>query len=247
MEDPEGVERLFLELASESRLGILRELLKRDLRTQEIARRLDLTATEAVRQLRRLSEASLVQRKPDGSYTVTEYGRLELHLISSSEFAFRHREYFLNHDVSRLPHQFVNRIGELSQTELRTDTIENFNKVGRMFSEAEEYVWAIGEQALASAGQTVNEKVRKGVKFRFLTSERLIPTSVNPPALTQNVEVRSLSDIPTIMAITDKEAVVCFRLIGGGVDYVGFYGMDPTFLSWAKDVFFYYWEEGKLV
>ncbi len=204
-----------------------------------------MTATEAVRQLQRLSEASLIRRKPDGSYTITEYGRLELHLSASSEFIFKHREYFLNHDVSCLPHQFVNRIGELSQTELTTDTIENFNRVGKMFSEAEEFVWAIGEQALESAGRTVNEKTSKGVKFRFLTPERLLLANVSPPATAQNVEVRSLSDIPAIMAITDKEAVVCLRLIGGGVDYAGFYGRDPIFLGWAGDLFRDQWERAK--
>ena len=51
LENDEGVEKLFFELASESRLSILRELQIENLKMQEIARRLDVTATEAFRQL----------------------------------------------------------------------------------------------------------------------------------------------------------------------------------------------------
>ena len=51
MGEESGLEKLFFELASESRLGILRELQKENLKMQEIARRLDVTPTEAFRQL----------------------------------------------------------------------------------------------------------------------------------------------------------------------------------------------------
>lgn len=51
MDADSGLEKLFFELASESRLGILRQLQKENLKMQEIARRLDITATEAFRQL----------------------------------------------------------------------------------------------------------------------------------------------------------------------------------------------------
>jgi len=52
-----GLEKLFFELASESRLGILTELQKHDAKMPEIARKLDLTNTETFRQLQRLNEA----------------------------------------------------------------------------------------------------------------------------------------------------------------------------------------------
>ena len=95
MENAESLDRLFFELASESRLNILRELQTKNLKMQEIARRLDLTATEAFRQLERLSTAFLVQRQPDGAYALTQYGKLELHLSSSMEFILKNKKYFL--------------------------------------------------------------------------------------------------------------------------------------------------------
>src|SRR3989337_1456236 len=91
LENNEGIEKLFFELASESRLGILRELQKENLKMQEIARRLDVTATEAFRQLQRRSEALLVQKQPEGTFAITQYGKLMLQLSSSLDFVFRHR------------------------------------------------------------------------------------------------------------------------------------------------------------
>lgn len=119
---------MFFEPASESRLSILRELQAGSLKMQEIARRLDVTATEAFRQLERLSAALLVQRQPEGSYAITLYGKLLLQLSSSFEFVFRHKEYFLSHDIWKLPPQFVNRIGEFSKTNLIMDVMESINK-----------------------------------------------------------------------------------------------------------------------
>ena len=238
MENKEGIESLFFELASESRLGILRELRTKNLKMQEIARRLDLTATEAVRQLKRLSEALLIQRQPEGSYTITEYGKLMLQLSSSLDFVFKHREYFLTHDLWRLPYQFVNRIGELSKTNLRTDTMESINKTEQILREAEQYVWGVGEGRFTEAmGTIANEQTRKGVEYKIL--------SPLPPGKLQSMENKTLSEIPAIFVLTEKEAVICFRLIGGKMDYAGFSGKDPVFLNWVKDLFLYHWDKGK--
>ena len=147
MEKSKGIEKLFFDLASESRLGIIRELKERNLKNNELGGKLDLTATEAFRQLQRLTEALIVQKNPDGTYAITSYGKLTLKLLQSIEFTFEHKAYFLNHDVWRLPYQFVNRIGELSRSRLSMDAIENMNRVGHMFNEAEKHAWAVGEKS----------------------------------------------------------------------------------------------------
>jgi len=127
LEKQERIEKLYFELASESRLGILREINVAGGKMREIARKLDLTTTETFRQLQRLNEALLVQKQPNGDYTITEYGRFVLQLSSSFEFLYKHRQYFSTHDFRRLPYQFQNRIGELSSASLGTDTMENIN------------------------------------------------------------------------------------------------------------------------
>jgi predicted transcriptional regulator len=246
LENDEGIEKLFFELASESRLSILRELRKENLKMHEIARRLDVTATEAFRQLQRLSEALLVQKQPEGTFAITQYGTLVLQLSSSIDFVFKHKNYFSTHDVWRLPHQFVNRIGELSQTSLIMNTIDGLNKGERMFMEAEHYAWAVVEGRVPELMDPImNEKIRKGLQVRMLFLESFLPPNAIPPAKLPNLENRTLSGIPAIIALTEKEAAICFHLVGGRTDYAGFFGSDSIFLNWVKDLFLYYWDKGK--
>ena len=246
MGNDEGVEKLFFELASESRLSILRELQNENLKMQEIARRLDVTATEAFRQLERLSAALLVRRQPDGAFAIAEYGKLVMQLSSSLEFVSKHKDYFSAHDIMRLPREFVNRLGELSQANLGTDTVENLNKGERAFAEAEEYGWGIAEGTVPEHMiPIINERIQRGIKFKFLIPENRFSANVSQPATPKNVEGRGLLDLPAIVVLSEKEAGVCFRQVGGRVDYAGFFGKDPTFLNWVKDLFLYYWDRGK--
>jgi predicted transcriptional regulator len=237
LENQEGIERLFFELASESRLSILRELREKNWKMNDVARKLDLTTTETFRQLQRLSEALLVQKQPEGTYATTQYGKLVLQLSSSLEFVFKHKQYFLTHDVWRLPPQFVNRVGELSQTNLIMGMMESTAKSSQMIGEAQQYMWGVSPEPLPQSFDALAKQIPKGVEYRILSPQ--------PPAKLPNLENRTLSNTPAIMALTEKEAGVSFRFIGGRMDYAAFFGKDPMFLNWVKDLFLYYWDKGK--
>jgi len=239
LDDTESLDRLFFELASESRLSILRELQSKNLKMQEIARRLDLTATEAFRQLERLSAALLVQRQPDGAYALTQYGRLELHLSSAMDFVLRNKQYFLTHDIWLLPRQFVNRIGELSQATLKMGLIESTFKSSQMIGEAKQRMWAISPEPLPQSFDTLATQIPEGVEYRILSPQL--------PVKFLNLENRTLTESPAILALTEKEAALCFRFMDGRVDYAGFIGDGEVFLNWVKDLFLYYWDKGKRV
>jgi len=129
--DEEGVERLFFELANESRLSILREINRQKGKMRETARKLDLTTTDTFRQLQRLSDALLVQKQNDGSYGITQYGIFVLRFSNSLEFLYKHKTFFSSHDFTGLPGQFLDRIGEsypklsLAQTSWRASMSYN--------------------------------------------------------------------------------------------------------------------------
>ena len=242
----EVLKKLLFELASESRLSIMSELQKENLKMQDIARRLDVTATEAFRQLQRLSEAGLVQKQPEGTFTITQYGKLVLHLSSSFEFISKHKDYFSAHDIMRLPPQFVSRLSELSQAELVMDTIKSLNKGEHALKEAQQYGWGIAEGTIPEhMGPIMEGQIQKGLKLRFIIPENSPLANLNPPQMTRNLEVRYLSELPAIVVLTEKEGSICFRQVGGRMDYAGFFGNHPAFLNWVKDLFLYYWEKTK--
>ena len=245
MEKSKGIEKLFFDLASESRLGIIRELKEQNLKNNELGAKLDLTATEAFRQLQHLTEELIISKLPDGTYTITNYGKITLQLIQSLEFTFEHKEYFLNHDVWRLPYQFVNRIGELSRSTLSMNTIENINRAVNMFSEADNYAWVMGEKVLESLGPAMARPTSKGAKFRFIGYESLLPNFNHVPGETPHIELRTLTDVPITIVCTDKEAAVCLPSTEGRMDYAAFYGKDQMLMNWVRELFLYYWDKGK--
>jgi predicted transcriptional regulator len=231
------LEKLFFELASESRLSILRELKEENLKMLEISRRLNVTATEACRQLERLSNTFLVQRQPDGTFMLAQYGKIVLQLSLSLNFVSKYSGYFSTHDLMGLPSQFVNRISELSNADLEMDVMKNIDKGCEAFLEAEQYGWGMGEsKAPEHMASAMNQRVQEGLKLRSLRPEMRIP-SIATPKLPKNVEVRCIPEVPATVILTEKTAGVCLRQIGGRMDFAGFLGKDPTFHRWAEELF----------
>ncbi|TFH23535.1 hypothetical protein E4G67_02975, partial [Candidatus Bathyarchaeota archaeon] len=116
----------------------------------EIARKTDITATEASRQIQRLADELIIQKQPDGAYILPNYGRLVLHFLPSIEFIFKNKQYFLIHDIWQLPYQFINRIGELSKGNLCTQVAETVNRIENMMKTSNEYVWVLTDQAMTT-------------------------------------------------------------------------------------------------
>jgi predicted transcriptional regulator len=245
MGDGEGLDKLLFDLASEDRLAILRELNLKALKMNEVAKKLGLTSTENFRQLQRLSEAKLIQKQPEGEYTLTEYGKLTLYLLPALEVTYKHRDYFLSHNIWTLPTAFVNRIGELAGASLSMDTIENVNHAAHVVSETEKYVWGLGDRALESVGPAMAQGMKGGVKYRFMFREALLPQY--KPVLDElpTVEKRTLLTIPGLIFCTEKEAALCLQTTDGRMDYTGFYGKDPAFVNWTRELFCYYWDRGQ--
>ena len=245
LENSEGIDRLFYELASESRLKILQELKINSRRMQELARKLDLTDTEAFRQLQRLSQSLLIQKQPDGAYSITEYGKLLLQFSESFEFALKFKHCLLTRNVWRLPEQFINRLGELSQATLSTDAVEMVNNAEQLILEAEKHLWIIGERPLSFLGEKVTEMVKKGVSVRLLFDANCSKFYENMPELKNVFEKRVILAIPAILIINEKSAGINILSIDGRSDNAIFYGKDPKILKWANDLFLYFWEQGK--
>src|SRR3972149_6770918 len=126
------------------------------------------------------------------------------------------------------------------------DTIENLNRGEQAFKESEEYGWGIAEGTVPeNMGPVMSGLMQRGVKLRFLLPENRLQADTDSPVVLKNLEMRTLIDIPALVVLTEKEGGVCFRQVGGKVDYAGFFGKDPKFHNWVKDLFLYYWDKGK--
>jgi len=245
MAEEKRLNTLFYELASEDRISILRELCLSQLKMQDIARKLDLTATEASRQLQRMSQAKLIERGHEGTYSTTQFGKLLLTLSASMELAYKYDDYFLAHDITRIPLPFVNRIGELAQAVLVSDLTLNLSRWESLLKNAEDHIWVMTPQVMSHLSQIMADKLRDGVKLRSIFCENIREIKTSLP-LGKNVERKFLHTVPVIMIVSEKEASISFPRLDGNVDYPSFFGSDSKFLNWANDLFLYHWEQAKM-
>jgi len=240
-----GISKFLFELASNRRVSILFEVEKQNLKMQQIAKALDMNVTETFRHLQRLGQSKLVEKKTDGTYAITSLGTLAIGFLSSLDFILKNGDYFLEHDLSCLPYEFVNRLGELSNGEFCGNTVTHFNRVREMVYEADEYIWAMAEQVESSHIQATNEKVSKGLQFRFIMQQELAKTVMIAPEVEHLKERRWLERICVTFLINEKESVVNFRRLDGQMDYIGFFGKDERFRKWTRDLFMYCWERAE--
>lgn len=248
-ESPEGEDRpgeLFFQLSNVDRRRILEEATRGSLKLNETARKLSMTPTETFRHLQRLTEGGLLVKLPDSKYGMTAYARLVLDSSSSLDFASRHREFFTDHDASRLPPEFRNRLGELSGGVLSTDSVASLNKLAEMFRDAKERIDLFVDVRYGAYDEITQRRVSEGVKLRVLTKESSMQEYKRMPRSSWvSGEYRVLHEHCAAMGITEREAAVTLPLANGKFDTVGFYGNDAFFLKWTGDLFRDQWEKAK--
>ena len=243
-EEESEISRVLFELASNRRASILFVVEKQNLKMQQIAKSLDMTVTETFRHLQRLSDAKLVEKKVDGTYAITSLGKLGTGFLMGFNFILKNADFFLEHDVFSLPYEFVNRLVELSSADCCQEAMSNMNRARKIVLEAEKFLWAIGEQVDSSHIQPTNDKMSKGLEFKFIMQQNLAKEFKN-----SQVEIlkgsRYVERIDVSLLVSEKEASVLFRRHNGVMDYVGLFGTDQKFRKWCADLFMHYWEGAK--
>jgi len=211
-----------------------------------VAKKLDITATEAYRQLQRLTDAGLLEKIPDGKYRSTPYAKLVLESSGAMDFLSRHREYFLDHDTSLIPPEFRVRFGELSKTVLLTEAVVNLNTATEVFKDAEKRIDAMNNQHLRHNAEILRQQSFKGVKVRSLLQENMIGTIKEDPSLAEKSwELRTLPRIGAIVILTEKIVGIALPKLDGKMDYQVFEGKDPESMKWAGDLFEDQWNRAK--
>ena len=120
---------LYFELSNEDRINILNILSEEPLNLSKLSKRLDITNQECSRHLSRLIEAKLINKTPETQYQISQFGELILRSKGGQSFIFKHRDYFNSHSLSAIPTSFVNRIGELSESQYIGDVMVVFQNM----------------------------------------------------------------------------------------------------------------------
>ena len=255
----ENVCSLFFELSNEDRLRIMLELEKEPLKLTHVSKKLDLTSSEAHRQLSRLSEAKLVAKDVEGFFSLTPFGEQALNWIPGYSFISDNSGYFQSHTLSNLPSEFLHRLGDLSGCVFSNDALVSVSNIETMIREADEYIHNIHDQYLLSAYPLASEAVERGVKIESIDPVVYRPSlqikgeisEEDQKTLSQALEDgrlvnRKMEQFDVFLWMSEKEvAILSFPTLDGKFDYLGFTSKDDRALGWCDDLFRYYWERAE--
>lgn len=229
-------------LSSADRLKLLSDIEGEDLRLTDLSKRLSATVQETSRHLGRLVDVRLIAKDTRGYYKLTPLGRLALDLLPGFSILSKNTEYFLTHDISFIPKEFTDRIGELSDNTYVDHVGNMLTECEHLVRGAEQYFWFIMDLPLP---MPIFERFSKETVFRGIFA-RSISTASYARARTMfggRAELRIGEGVAVAVALNEKMAGVCFPDSKGRVDFSsGFIGYNSTFHKWCHDLFIYYWE-----
>lgn len=243
---------LLFEFSSVDRLDILKVLRKKSMKLSHISKKLDFTVQETSRNISRLNDAKLVAKNVDGTFSLTSYGEAAFNLLSGFHALYENRNYFLFHDLSKLPKQFRDCLGILEDFDLVDDVMIMFNNIERMIAKSKEFVWIISDQVLASTIPYLVEALNRGVKFRLILPKKFLPTDnmrklVDNPIFekasrNKKMETRFLDDVNIFSCLSENEvAALAFLKNSNKLDYRGFKSTKDSAIEWTKMLYSYYW------
>ena len=208
-----------------------------------LSKAIDASAAEGSRHLRRLSDAGLVRKDSEGFYEATPVGRTVLKLLPGIGLLLEHQDYFRSRDLSFLPLEFVERIGELSKANRVNQLSAVLEHIKSVVSQGRDHVWLVSDNLFPQWPGIGSSFLSTDIPVRLIAQESTSRKAVSEyKSRLPRSEIAVLKEVRIGMAISESSAGVCFPTETGGIDFTaGFGGSDPTFLAWCNDLFECYW------
>jgi predicted transcriptional regulator len=165
----ESLAELLFVLSSTDRLQVLSYLREeKGYRLSDIAQRLNSSMQEASKHVTRLRDQNFVEKNPsNGYYTLTSLGKLVTKLLPSIEFLSQNKEYLLTHNISSLPEEFIERIGELQEHQYNAKVGQVLSFTQQVIREADKFVWLMSDHSLLDVFDIERDRNR-GLTWRII-------------------------------------------------------------------------------
>jgi predicted transcriptional regulator len=236
--------KLLQVLSHPVKLEILRTITTQPEPVETIAQKVDISSEETKVHLESLHSAGLVDRESDATFRSSPYGQLILSLLIDFDFVAKYSDDFRDLDLSLIPISFVERLGELKDSNLIEGTVSNIQSAEQMVGRAEKNISVIANEVILDAVPVVREKISEGADFRFIIDQTFKPPS-NFKATIPELW-RKIWKIPAAVVVTDNEGMVFFLNRKLEVDYsVGFTSEEPAFIKWCEDLIEHLWKQGE--
>jgi predicted transcriptional regulator len=247
----ESLSELLFVLASTDRLQVLSCLKEeKEYRLGDIAQRLNSSIQEASKHVARLREQNLVEKDPsNGYYALTTLGKLVIKLLSSIEFLSQNKEYLLTHNISSLPEEFIERIGEMQEHQYNAKVGLVLSFTHQVIREADKFVWLMSDHSLIDVFDIERDRDRS------LTWRIILPTGSKidwqnlrsyAKDVHSRIEIGFSHEIIAGMALNEKIAGLLLPDLRGSLDFnSGFISSNLSFCKWCQDLYNYIWSESE--
>jgi predicted transcriptional regulator len=252
MIDFENTSAEFLELASEIRLKILFELMKKPSRVTVMAKKFNTSAQEIHRNFERMTNSGLILKQKDNYYSITTFGKAICTQIPSVAYLSQHKKYFAIHGFGNLSPKFLSRIGDLSQSEEITGVSKVLETWKKIYKTADDYIFNVLSETPLDLIDLMIKQVKRGTKYRHIISEnasipkgrkKLLEKSGFYPLLESGkIERRMLKSVDISVILSEKSAGLMFPDVSGKPDLRSmFFSQDESFREWCLDYFKHCW------
>lgn len=235
------------EIASDERRSILAAVGARPLKHGKIARALSMTGSEATRHLRRLTTCGLLEKGPEGEYSLTSVADALRVGLPFLEFLVAQRRFLGSHRLPILDRSFVERLGELGQGSLVHGTYQVVALQESSLRAVKRRIWVLTEQRFDQALPIFREKMSQGADIRVIRPERAISEERRSGrSVHRNFPLRVLPNVDAFIAVLDDQAGLCLENRDGRIDMgTMLLVTDPEGYRWAEDVFRWFWERAQ--
>lgn len=247
-----NTEKTFFELASEQRLAIIFRLNEKSAKISQLAKDLDITMQEAHRNVSRLQDAGLIEKDPEGIFSLTTFGNTITKQIPTFNYLSKHKEYFSEHILGELPIKFIMRLGALDKCEFVKGVVAILERWKDIYREAEEYIYEIVPQVPIDLIEPAVSRVKQGVKYSYVLPKDVIIPKGRKDLLKKlghnellnkaAIERHMVESVKVAVILNEKQAAVLFPTQKGETDMnMIFYSIDRVFHEWCLDYFRYRW------
>jgi predicted transcriptional regulator len=247
----ESLSELLFVLASTDRLQVLSCLKEeKEYRLGDIAQKLDSSIQEASKHVARLREQNLVEKDPsNGYYALTTLGKLVIKLLPSLEFLSQNKEYLLTHNISSLPEEFIERIGELQEHQYNAKVGLVLSFTHQVIREADKFVWLMSDHSLIDVFDIERDRDRS-LTWRIIlpTGNKIDWQNLRSYAkdVHSRIEIGFSHEIIAGMALNEKIAGLLLPDLRGSLDFnSGFISSNLSFCKWCQDLYNYIWSESE--
>jgi predicted transcriptional regulator len=208
---------------------------------------------EVHRNVSRLQDAGLIEKDPEGIFSLTTFGNTIIKQIPTFNYLSKYKEYFSEHVLGELPIKFIMRLGALDKCEFIKGIVAILERWKDIYREADQYIYEIVPQVPIDLIEPAVTRVKeRAVKYSYVFPKNVIIPKGRKELLKKlghnellskgTIERRMVESVQVAVILNEKHASVLFPTQKGETDMnMMFFSSDLTFHEWCLDYFRYRW------